>query len=145
MKILHTADWQIGMRAAHAGERGAEVREARFSAATRIVDEATRRGVDLLLLAGDTFEDEAVDPALVRRVAHLLARAPCSVLVLPGNHDPLGSGSVFRHPAWAEVEPRVRVLSSVAPVEVADALVIASPCEAKAQAADPTLRLAPSD
>jgi len=140
--MLHTADWQIGMRAVHAGERAAEVREARLRAAERVVDEANRRGVDLLLLAGDTFEDNAVDPVLIRRVVDLLARAACPVAVLPGNHDPLGPGSVFRHPAWSEAAPRVRVLASTEPVEIAGALLLPSPCESKFSTEDPTLRIA---
>jgi len=31
MKFLHTADWQIGMRAAHVGAAGTRVREERLS------------------------------------------------------------------------------------------------------------------
>ncbi len=145
MKILHTADWQIGMRAQHAGERAAEVREARLQAAARVVDEANQRAVDLLLLAGDTFEDNAVDPLIVRRVVELLARAACPVFVLPGNHDPLGPGSVFRHPAWHEARARVQVLTSTAPVEVGALVLLPSPCEAKTSTEDPTLRIAPRD
>src|SRR5258706_13925749 len=105
MKILHTADWQIGMRAAHADERAPEVREARLRAAERVVDEAAARGVDLLLLAGDTFEDSSVEPILIRRVGDVLARAPGPGFVLPGNHDPPGPGSVVRHRAGSEAAP----------------------------------------
>ncbi len=146
MKILHTADWQIGMRAAHAGERAPEVREARLRAAERVVDEAAARGVDLLLLAGDTFEDSSVEPILIRRVVDVLARAPCPVFVLPGNHDPLGPGSVFRHAAWSEARPRVRVLDEAAPVDVGGgAVLLPSPCTARASTEDPTLRLPAGD
>ena len=145
MRILHTADWQIGMRAAHAGARAAEVREARLRAGERVVEEAAKRKVDLLLLAGDTFEDSTVDPVLVRRVVDLLARTPCPVLVLPGNHDPLGPGSVFRHPAWAEARPRVRVLEEAAPVELGEALILPAPVSARASTTDPTLALPPAD
>jgi DNA repair exonuclease SbcCD nuclease subunit len=142
VKILHTADWQIGMRAVAAGERAAEVREARLRAAERVVEEANRRGVELLLLAGDTFEDNAVEPVLIRRVVDLLLRAQCPVAVLPGNHDPLGPGSVFRHPAWREAEPRVRVLATTEPLELAGALLLPAPCESKSSTEDPTLRIA---
>ena len=38
MKFLHTADWQIGMKAAHVGEAGARVREERLAAAKRVVE-----------------------------------------------------------------------------------------------------------
>ena len=35
MKFLHTADWQLGMKAAHVGEAGARVREERLLAARK--------------------------------------------------------------------------------------------------------------
>ena len=56
MRFVHTADWQIGMKAAHAGSAGARVREERFKAAARVVDQARRSGAEFMLLAGDTFE-----------------------------------------------------------------------------------------
>jgi DNA repair exonuclease SbcCD nuclease subunit len=145
MKLLHTADWQIGMRAAHAGERAAEVREARLTAAARVVALAGEAGCDGLVLAGDTFEDNAVEPALVRRVAGLLAASACPVFVLPGNHDPLGPGSVWRHPVWAEVSSRVHIFTDETPVALAGGLLVPAPCRAARSAADPTQRLAPSD
>ncbi len=138
MRILHTADWQIGMRAAHAGERAPQVREARLTAAARVVQMATDRGADVLLLAGDTFEDNAVEPVVVRRVADVLQRARCPVFVLPGNHDPLGPGSVWNHPVWRESRDRIRVFDSTEPVELGGAVLLPSPCVAKRSADDPT-------
>jgi len=37
MKFLHTADWQLGMKAAHVGGVGARLREERLLAARRVV------------------------------------------------------------------------------------------------------------
>jgi DNA repair exonuclease SbcCD nuclease subunit len=141
MRFVHTADWQIGMRAAQAGARAEEVRQARLAAATRVVDLANERRADFLVLAGDTFEDNAVDPVLVRRVVDLLSRASCPVFVLPGNHDPLGPGSVFRHAAWREAAPRVSVLETPAAVEVAGAVVLPCPAEGRTSMEDPTARI----
>src|SRR5262245_26563809 len=102
IRFLQTSDWQVGMKAAHVGAAGEKVRAARLDAARRVVELARERAVDCVLLAGDTFEDNAVESGLVRRVADVLAAAPCAVLVLPGNHDPLVPGSVFEHPGWSE-------------------------------------------
>lgn len=144
MKLLHTADWQIGMRAAHAGARAAEVRQARLDAAQRVVALANAHAVDALVLAGDTFEDNAVEPVTVRRVVEILKRARCPVFVLPGNHDPLGPGSVWTHDAWREA-PGVRVFDSATPVEVAGALLLPAPIAARFGAEDPTRAIAPPD
>jgi len=41
MRFLHTADWQIGMKAAAMGDAGARVREERLAAGRRVVEAAT--------------------------------------------------------------------------------------------------------
>jgi hypothetical protein len=38
MRFLHTADWQIGMKAAALGDAGARVREERLVAGRRVVE-----------------------------------------------------------------------------------------------------------
>ncbi|MGH7200999.1 MAG: metallophosphoesterase family protein, partial [Planctomycetaceae bacterium] len=73
MKFLHTADWQLGMKAAHVGAAGKSVREARLKSVERIVEVASEQRVDFVLIAGDTFEHNAVDRVLVQKVADLLA------------------------------------------------------------------------
>src|SRR5688500_15452596 len=100
MRFIHTADWQIGMRAVHAGAAAEAVRAARLHTAARVCDLAVREQADFLLLTGDTFEDNAVDRGLVGRVAAILAATACPVYVLPGNHDPLQPGSVWEDAAW---------------------------------------------
>jgi len=99
-RFLHTADWQIGMKASHVGEAGTRIRDERLAAATRVVKAAQDAGVDFILIAGDTFEDSGVDRVLVQKVADILAGFGGPVYLIPGNHDPLVPGSVWEHPAW---------------------------------------------
>lgn len=56
---------------------------------------ARQAGADLLLLAGDTFDNNRVSPRTLARTAEMLAAAPMPVVLLPGNHDPALAGSVF--------------------------------------------------
>ena len=58
---------------------------------------ATARGLraDVLLLAGDTFENNQLSPAILDRARRLLAAADLPVVILPGNHDPALADSVF--------------------------------------------------
>ena len=100
IRFLHTADWQMGMRAAKFGEAGKRVREERLTAGRRVVQAARENGVDFVLVAGDVFEDNAVERALAQQVADILATAPCPIYVIPGNHDPLVPGSVWEHRSW---------------------------------------------
>ena len=57
VKFVHTADWQIGMKAAHVGAVGKRVRSERLESARRVVEAAASRQADFIIVAGDTFED----------------------------------------------------------------------------------------
>ena len=56
MRLLHSADWQLGLKAGQVGDLASAVREQRFETAERVVQLARDREVDLVLLAGDTFD-----------------------------------------------------------------------------------------
>jgi DNA repair exonuclease SbcCD nuclease subunit len=95
MRFLHTADWQIGMRATQVGDAGQRVRDERLAAARRVVEVARNAGAEFILVAGDTFEDNGVDRVLVQKAADILAAFGGAVYLIPGNHDPLVPGSVW--------------------------------------------------
>lgn len=137
MRFLHTADWQIGMRARHAGEGAGTVREQRLASAAALVEIARQHQVDAVLLAGDVFEDNAVPRADVQRVVDILTRFSVPVFVLPGNHDPLVAGSVWEHPGWDA--PNVHVLREARAFHVRDGVrLYPCPAFARTSAADPT-------
>lgn len=136
-RFLHTADWQIGMKAAHVGEAGARVREERLASARRVVETARKAGAEFILIVGDTFEDNGVDRILVQKVADVLAGFGGPVYVIPGNHDPLVPGSVWEHPAWRSTE-KVRVLREEKPVEAPGSLLYPCPAREKHSGKDPT-------
>jgi len=143
MKFLHTADWQIGMRAAHVGEAAARVREERLAAARRVVGEARAAGAEFILIVGDVFEDNGVDRVLVQKVADILAEFAGPVYVIPGNHDPLVPGSVWEHPAWAS--GHVRLLAEEKPVEIPGGVLFPCPIRAKHSGKDPTSWIPPRE
>lgn len=137
LRFLHTADWQIGMRAAHVGAAGEVVRGARLLAAGQVVRVARDVQAQFILVAGDTFEDHAVDRALVRQVADTLADFPGPVFVLPGNHDPLLPGSVWEHSVWGEHRNLV-VLKRAAPLRFDGGWLFPCPARARHSRQDPT-------
>lgn len=56
MRILHAADWQIGMKAVGWDRATAGIlREGRFWAAERVVDEAKRHKVGAIIVAGEVL------------------------------------------------------------------------------------------
>ena len=58
---------------------------------------ATARGfgADIVLLAGDTFDNHAVTAATIDRAGRALADAGMAVVILPGNHDPATADSIW--------------------------------------------------
>lgn len=142
MKFLHTADWQIGMKAGFVGPAGQKIRDERIAAGRRAVDAANGGGAEFILLAGDLFEDNAVDRTLVQRTADLLARFHGPVYLIPGNHDPLVPGSVWGHPAWRSSENLI-VLKEQKPVEIPGGLLFPCPIRDKYSRKDPTSWIQP--
>jgi DNA repair exonuclease SbcCD nuclease subunit len=72
---------------------------------------ATARAVraDVILLAGDTFENNQLSSAILDRAASLLAEVDMPVVILPGNHDPALADSVFVRGCFSRI-PSLRIL-----------------------------------
>lgn len=144
MKFLHTADWQIGMKADFVGASAQQVREERLATGRRVVDLAGEEGVEFILVAGDLFEDNAVDRILVQRTVDILSRFRGPVYLIPGNHDPLVPGSVWDHPAWG-VSDNLVVLKESVPVEIPGGLLLPCPVLDKHARTDPTHWIEPEE
>ncbi|HOS42303.1 MAG TPA: DNA repair exonuclease [Armatimonadota bacterium] len=146
--FLHTADLQLGMRARDASARGQALREARLTTLQTIVDVARARAVDFLVIAGDLFEDNQVHARTVARAVQILhGAAPIPVFILPGNHDPLDSGSVYHR---AEFRPphsaNITVLRAAEPLPVRDdCLLYPCPLTDRWSYADPTAWIPPRE
>lgn len=137
MKFLHTADWQIGMKAVHVGYAAQRVRDERFAAAERVVTVAKDNHVDFILLAGDTFEDNGVPRVTIQRIADILNSAGVPIYVIPGNHDPSVPGSVWEHPAW-EAAPNITVILKEEPIQIQGGTLFPCPVFEKYSSRDPT-------
>jgi DNA repair exonuclease SbcCD nuclease subunit len=139
VRLLVTADWQIGMQAAHVASAATKVRAARLEAAQKVVEVANELEVDALVLAGDTFEDNQVSSVLAHKVLEILRACQAPVYVLPGNHDPWGPDSVLKK-AWRQLPEHVRILSTPDPVSVASGSATLYPCPvySKTSRQDPT-------
>ena len=70
---------------------------------------ASDAGADIVLLAGDTFDNNRVPAPVLDRTGRLLADAGIQVVILPGNHDPALPNSVFVRGGLASI-PNVTVL-----------------------------------
>jgi len=64
---------------------------------------------DVVLLAGDTFENNQLSPVILDRAGRLLAEADFPIVILPGNHDPALADSVFVRGGFARI-PNLSIL-----------------------------------
>jgi DNA repair exonuclease SbcCD nuclease subunit len=64
---------------------------------------------DIVLLAGDTFDNNRVPATVLDRTGRLLADAGLPVVILPGNHDPALPNSVFVRGGLAAI-PNVSII-----------------------------------
>jgi DNA repair exonuclease SbcCD nuclease subunit len=89
MKILHTADWQLGIKLAFVEpERAAQLRMARFNTVRNIAKLAKEKQVDVVVVAGDVLDDNGVGRDTLQATDDALAQFdPIPVVLLPGNHD----------------------------------------------------------
>lgn len=96
LKLLHTADWQIGRQYARfAPEDAAALFEARFSVVERIAAFATAGNYDAVLVAGDVFDAQTVAERSIRRLFNAMQSFKGPWILLPGNHDAALAESVW--------------------------------------------------
>lgn len=99
LKLLHTADWHLGKRFPRFEKRQEErLTRARLEAVRRILDLAASFEVDAVLCAGDLFEEPSPEELWSQGLLHEFRRRRewrRPVILLPGNHDPIGRGSAY--------------------------------------------------
>ncbi|HXL03528.1 MAG TPA: metallophosphoesterase [Bacillota bacterium] len=141
VSFLHTADWQIGMKASQVPTVAETVRKARLTAAEQLMRIASQREVDFVLIAGDLFENNLVHNEAAHRVTEALsACSPIPVYVLPGNHDPLTEDSIYNRSAFKDyLPPNVHILRTFEPVApVPGVMLLPAPVMSKESFDDPT-------
>ncbi len=96
MRILHTADWQIGKGFGRiSGDAGALLREQRYTTVRRVAELASEHAVDAVLVAGDVFDSQTLPDATLRRTLEAMAAFTGAWVLLPGNHDAALAESVW--------------------------------------------------
>jgi exonuclease SbcD len=105
-RFIHTSDIHLDTSFAGAGfpsRLGDRKREAIRGTFRRIIEDACRDHVDLVLISGDLFESEHSTPDTVEFVRQQFVKAqPVRIFIAPGNHDPFIAGSPFKEEAWPD-------------------------------------------
>ena len=143
MKLLHSADWQLGKCFKQFGDKASELRQVRLETLRRALQTARDKQVDAFVVAGDLFEDNEVDDSMVRSAVGIFAAfADVPVFILPGNHDPfIGPGSVWNRASFQSAPKNVHVFRDAESIELNGGFLLASPLQQKNSTIDPSLKL----
>jgi DNA repair exonuclease SbcCD nuclease subunit len=146
LKLLHTADWHLGKRfRSFSEESEKKLTRARLDVLDRILLAAERHAVDAVLCAGDLFDEPLPSAVWWEPVVECFKKRAWKtrpVFLLPGNHDPLVTDSLwapehkFRRslPDWVHVVDREDFEYALPN----GAVLYAVPCMSKSGQRDPT-------
>lgn len=136
MKILHTADLQLGLKLKFLRpEVAARLRAMRFETLRAIADLAKARGVDAVVVAGDVLEDNALTKDTLQQASDALERFGVPVILLPGNHDAATADSAL---ARMELPKGVILANKREVIAIGDALFYPCPLMRRHEPDDPT-------
>lgn len=101
-KVVHCSDIHLDSAfAALPAERSEQRRLECLQTFDKIIAHAAN--ADLLLIAGDLFESNAVKRATVQHIIRKFAEIPqTQIFIAPGNHDPYTPESPYARYAWGE-------------------------------------------
>ncbi|MCW2651631.1 MAG: repair exonuclease [Mycobacterium sp.] len=139
MRFVHSADWQLGMTRHYLnGEAQPRYSAARRDAVTAIGAVAAETGAEFVVVAGDVFEHNQLDPRVISQSLEAMRAITVPVYLLPGNHDPLDASSVYTSPLFlAERPDNVVVLDCAGVHDVRPGLqIVAAPWRSKRPTTD---------
>ena len=149
--FIHTADWQLGKPFAgiHDEANRVLVQRQRIEVLKRITKVAEEQHAGFVLVAGDVFDSPSATKSIVAAACSEIGKMKVPVLVIPGNHDHGGPGSLWGQEFFRkqrdDLAPNLRVLLTNEPVELANAVVLPCPLLRRHEPSDPTAWLRTPD
>ncbi len=95
LRVVHTSDVHLGAYSGSEGDRWQERRDLIETAFRRVIDLANESEAQILLIAGDFFDNDRVSQETIEFAISELRRAEGQVVLIPGNHDPMDEGSIY--------------------------------------------------
>ena len=103
--IVHSSDLHVGVDDSF----DPECTFGSLSVLQNVLIAASAARADVVVLAGDTFDNHRQPTKLLELAGEILRDYTRSIVILPGNHDPLTPDSVYRRAGLAAI-PNVSIL-----------------------------------
>ena len=101
IKIAHCADLHIGAKCGDISEeKGVVVANCIKESFFELLQVCDREKVDVLLIAGDFFDDTGIKAADVKEVMARMKDCGYKIFISPGNHDPFTPDSPYKRFDW---------------------------------------------
>jgi DNA repair exonuclease SbcCD nuclease subunit len=100
--IIHSSDLHLGTDDSFSDTD-------RLVVLPKVLTAASEIDADVVVLAGDSFDNHRQPLALLERAAQMLRDYRKPIVILPGNHDPLTPDSVYRRGGLGDI-PNVNIL-----------------------------------
>lgn len=125
MRIIHTADWQIGRAwGQFETETAVMLNQARFNSIERIAALCNEKDAVAVVVAGDVFDAQGVSEKTIRQMFNAMAGYRGTWILMPGNHDAALTESVWTRAARMGVIPaNVIVVTQPGVIRLDDARV----------------------
>lgn len=140
--FIHTADWQIGKLFGGFDARLAgRLEAARLDAIDRLAEVAAQHGAAHVLVAGDVYDAPDLKERTLRQpLSRMGAHRDITWILLPGNHDPAGPGSVWERVRRLGPPHNIIIADEPKPIMLgSNAVILPAPLAAKAMSSDPTV------
>jgi DNA repair exonuclease SbcCD nuclease subunit len=144
MKFIHTADWQLGKPFARIDDvqKRSALQQERVEVIKRMGAVAHEAGADFVLVAGDVFDSSSASKSTVAAACSAIGHLKLPVLVIPGNHDHGGPGSLWEQEFFQReresLAPNLHILLKAQPFELETAIIFPCPLLRRAESVDTT-------
>ncbi|MGI9438054.1 MAG: metallophosphoesterase family protein [Geminicoccaceae bacterium] len=141
MRLIHTADWQIGKVFRFVGDDTmALLQAARLGAISRLGRLAREHGAEMVLVAGDVYDKEGLaDRTLVQPLERMRDHADIAWHLIPGNHDPHRPNGIWQRVRALGLPSNVHVHLKPLPIPLNDqSHLLPAPLRQHQTVGDPT-------
>lgn len=141
MRLIHTADWQIGKVFRFVGDDTMPLLQAaRIDAVRTLGQLAVQHDAKVVLVAGDVYDKEGLgDRTLAQPLERMREFPGIAWHLIPGNHDPHRPNGIWHRVRNIGLPANVHVHTEAAPVEIGDGVsLLPAPLHHHQTDGDPT-------